>query len=94
MFGLGFPELIVILIIWVIPGTIGALLAKRKARSMSGWFFLCAFFQPAIIVIAFLSPKKEVRGKYRECPSCKEFVRWKATICKHCRTQLSPMLDI
>lgn len=44
MFGIGVPELVVILIIWGIPGTIGALIAKSKGRSAVGWFFLSAFF--------------------------------------------------
>ncbi len=93
MFGLGFPELIIMLIIWGIPGTIGALLAKSKGRSAVGWFFLSAFFWLPIVVVILLPAVKEVSGKYRECPSCKEFVKWRAAICKHCGTALSPLLD-
>lgn len=93
MFGLGLPELIVMLIVWGIPGTIGALLAKNKGRSTVGWFFLSAFFWIPIVIVLLLPPVKEVSGKYRECPSCKEFVKWRATLCKHCKTVLLPLPD-
>jgi len=93
MFGIGFAELIIILIVWGIPGTIGALLAKSKGRSAVGWFFLSAFFWLPIIVVILLPPVKEISGKYRECPSCKEFVKWRAVICRHCGTTLSPLPD-
>ena len=90
MFGIGVPELIIILIILGIPGTIGALLAKSKGRSAVGWFFLSAIFCLSILVVILLPPIKEVPGKYRECPSCKEIVKWNAIICKHCKTELAP----
>jgi hypothetical protein len=91
MFGFGVPELIVVLIIWVVPGTIGTLLAKGKGRNSLGWFFLCAIFWFPILIVLLLPPLREVQGKYRECPACKEFVKWRAIVCKHCRTELSPM---
>jgi hypothetical protein len=90
MGGIGVPELIIILIIWVIPGTIGAILAKNKGRNAVGWFFLSAIFWFPIIIVIFLPPVKEVPGKYRECPSCREIVKWNAIICKHCKSELAP----
>lgn len=96
MYGIGYPELIIILIMLIIlgiPGTIGARLAKSKGRSAVGWFILSALFWLPILVVLFLPPVKEVPGTYRECPVCKEFVKWKAAVCKHCGTALSPMMD-
>jgi hypothetical protein len=90
MFGsIGVPELILLAIL-CIPGAIGAAIAASKGRSAVGWFFLCAFFWIPILVVIFLPPIKEVPGRYRQCPSCKEFIKWGATICKHCGTSLSP----
>jgi hypothetical protein len=89
MFGIGIPELIILLIIWGIPGTIGAVLAKNKGRNAIGWFVLCALFWIPIVIVILLPPIKQVPGKYLECPACKEFVKWNALICKHCKTDLS-----
>jgi hypothetical protein len=89
MFGIGVPEFIIILVIWVLPGTIGAILAKNKGRSGFLWFVICALFWLPIFIVMFLPPVKEVPGKFRECPSCREFVKWNAIICKHCKTELS-----
>ena len=90
MFGISGPELVVILVILVIPGTIGAVLAKNKGRSIIGWFILSAIFYLPILIVLLLPPIKEVPGKYRECPLCKEFVKWNALLCKHCKTELTP----
>jgi hypothetical protein len=64
----------VIMIFWVIPGTIGAIIAKNKGRSAVGWFFFSAIFWLPIVIVIFLPPTKEVPGKYRECQSCREIV--------------------
>jgi hypothetical protein len=92
MFGIGSFELIIILIImlliWFVPGIIGAYIAGMKGRSKLGWFFICAIFPLCIIAIIFLPPAKEIAGKYKQCPACKEFVKWGAIICKHCRSEI------
>jgi hypothetical protein len=63
MFGIGVPELIVIMIFWVIPGTIGAIIAKNKGRSAVGWFFFSAiFWLPIVIVIFCLRQKKSLEN--------------------------------
>ncbi len=84
----GIPELILVALLCTL-GAIGAAIAATKGRSAIGWFFLCAFFWPLFLVI-FLPPVKEVPGRFRQCPACKEFVKWDATLCKHCRTVLTP----
>ncbi len=95
MFGISIPELILsFLIIWGIPGTIGALIAKNKGRDAVGWFILSAFFWLPIFIVILLPPAKEVPGKLRECPSCKEFVKWNAIICKHCKSELTPKANV
>ena len=94
MFGIGVPELIIALMVWGLPGAIGALLAKNKGRSVFWWFVISALFWFPIIIVIFLSPVKEVPGKFRECPACREFVKWNAIICKHCKSELSPIKNL
>jgi len=93
MFGIGLTELIIIvfiiLLVCFVPGIIGAYIAGMKGRNQLGWFFICAIFPLCIIAIIFLPPAKEIEGKYKQCPACKEFVKWGATICKHCRSELT-----
>lgn len=89
MFGFGVPEFLVALVVWGLPGTIGALLAKNKGRNVIWWFAISALFWFPIIIVIFLSPVKEVPGKFRECPSCREFVKWHAKICKHCKSEFA-----
>ncbi len=85
--GLGTPELI-LFTICIIPGTLGAYLAKQKGRNIVGWFFLSTVFWFSIFIVILLPPVREVIGEYRECPSCKEFIKWKAIVCKHCQTKI------
>jgi hypothetical protein len=87
MFGIGLPELI-ILFSFSIPAIVGGLLAKSKGRSVFAWFILCYIFLFPIIILLFLHPLKEVEGKYRQCPKCREIIEWRAQICKHCKSDI------
>jgi hypothetical protein len=71
-----------------VPAIMGALLAKSKGRSVFGWFILSGLFWLPIIILLFLPPAREVEGKYRECPKCKEIIKWQASFCKHCQNNI------
>lgn len=70
MFGIGSFEDIIILIIglliWVVPGIVGALIAGNKGRSKSSWFAICVICPLCIILIIVLSPAKEIEGEYQK----------------------------
>ena len=86
---MGVPELL-LLAVMCFSGGIGGHLAGLKGRNQVGWFLLCAFVWLAIFIVLYLPPIKEVPGKYRQCPSCKELVKWYANLCKHCGTAVAP----
>ncbi len=91
MFGIGFQEFIIIFVmisVFAIPGIAGAWLAGTKGRSRIGWFFLCMISPFLIILIIMAGPAKEVKGKHKQCPACREYIKWGAKICRHCHTSI------
>lgn len=92
MFGIGAPEISILLFIFawfVIPGIIGATIAGRRGRSRFLWFILSAVIPILLFVPLFLRPARPVRGRYKECPYCAEIILERATVCKHCHKDLS-----
>ncbi len=73
-----------IFIFFGVPGIIAARLAFTKGRNPLGWFLLCFFFPPTLMVLLFQGPLREVPGHHRQCPACHEFLPWKNTVCKYC----------
>ena len=92
MFGIGLPELIIIILL-LTPAIIGGVLASSKGRSVLAWVLLSLFFWFAPIILLFLQPLKEVEGKYRECPKCKEIIKWHAQVCKHCHSEIETVIE-
>ena len=72
----------------LIPGVIGAILARARGRNAVVWFLLSTFFWFSVLVILLLPPAKEVPGRFRQCSSCMEYVNWAAAICRHCGSAL------
>jgi len=75
------------LVVW---GLIGAGIARGKGRSKVGWFIGCGLLPLLVIVLLFLKQAGEVRGQVRQCPSCKEFIKWNATVCRYCNQKMVP----
>jgi len=87
------PEVIffiLVLVVALLLGIVGAWLAEDKGRSRLGWFVLCTICPLFIIPIALLGPKEQIEGVFKQCPSCKEFIKWETKVCKHCRTPIQP----
>lgn len=79
---------IFIAVFFLLPGLIGARLAWSKGRSPFIWFLLNFLFPPTLMVTLFQKPLRAVPGHYRQCPKCKEFVKWREAVCKYCQTEL------
>ena len=75
-----------LLVLFLITGGIGALIAGSKGRSQWGWFLLCFFFSFLAIIILLCLPsiKREDFDITKKCPKCAERVLEEAVVCKHC----------
>lgn len=67
----------------VVAGITGAVLARPKGRSPLLWFILCAVMPLLVIAIALL-PKVIAKGITKQCPHCAEIIKEDATVCKYC----------
>lgn len=79
-----------ILIVMLTPCIIGAFFAYQRGRNIIGWGVLSALFPIFLLVIYFHKPLREVRGGFKHCSSCGEFIKWKAVSCKYCGTEQLP----
>ena len=75
------------IILAVVAGIVGAILARPKGRSPILWFILCAIIPLLIIAIAML-PSVVAKGFTKQCPHCAEIIKEDATRCKHCGVNL------
>jgi len=65
----------------------GATLARNRGRNIVGWAVLCAIFPIFLLVVYFERPLREVRGGFRRCASCGEFIISQASVCKYCNAE-------
>jgi hypothetical protein len=71
------------IILIVVAGIVGAILARPKGRSPILWFLLCAIVPLLVIAIALL-PSVVSKGITKKCPHCSEVIKEDATVCKYC----------
>jgi hypothetical protein len=76
-------------IFFLLPGIIGARIAWTKGRNFLLWFAINTLFPPTLMITIFQGPARPVPGHYRRCPKCGEYGKWRETVCRFCKTELT-----
>jgi uncharacterized OB-fold protein len=93
--------ILLVLILCLLFGLAGSLIAAGKGRSAAAWFILGLVLGPFSLIVAFLpsatrlDERRAVRHgysqEYRKCPHCGEAVRQEAHKCRHCGSPIHPL---
>ncbi len=75
------------IIISVVFGVVGSILAQTKGRSQILWFTLCAVI-PLLVIAVLMLPAIAAAGVTKKCSHCAEIVKEDATMCKYCGMRL------
>jgi hypothetical protein len=74
-------------LICLVSGLVGAVIASRKGSSFPIWFVISALI-PVLGPIAALLYRRESETPLRECPSCGAALRIYDAMCMRCGTDL------
>ncbi|HSB32734.1 MAG TPA: double zinc ribbon domain-containing protein [Candidatus Sulfobium mesophilum] len=75
------------LLIFVLAGLAGALIADKKGRDRLTWGLVCFFLPPAVFLLFFLPPVL-AQGRTKSCPYCKRVISFNDTACRFCKREL------
>jgi predicted RNA-binding Zn-ribbon protein involved in translation (DUF1610 family) len=73
---------------WICCGIGASVIANAKNRSWFDWLFLGMLLGPLAIFIVGFMPTWHAPVRHKRCPSCAEYVKQEAIVCKHCGREL------
>ena len=84
-------------ILWIFVAVIAARIASNKGRSFRSWLIYGFFLSPIALIHSIIleedtyqTTKLSVTGQsLKKCPSCGEFVRQEASVCRYCGKEFS-----
>ena len=78
------PPALYVALIMSIPALAGGWLARGRGMMWPFWGILCGIFPVFLLMVWFTKPKKEVKGFFRRCGECGEWIKWKEEPCRYC----------
>ena len=78
-----------IILLYLVPAAFaatGGVMAHNRGRNPVLWGLCSAVFPICIMIVWFEKPKKEVKGHFRRCSSCCEWIKWAEDPCRYCGT--------
>lgn len=80
------PVFLIFLVV-IAAGMFGGFMAADRGRRVYFWCLLCALLPPFLLLLYFAKPLHEVEGMFRKCSRCGEFIKWRAPVCKYCKSE-------
>lgn len=80
------PVLFLFMVV-LVAGMTGGFMAADRGRKVVAWCLLCALLPPFLLLLYFARPLCEVEGIFRKCSKCGELIKYRATVCKYCRSE-------
>lgn len=78
----------------IITGIVGGIIARRKGRNPILWFILCAIV-PLLVAVVIALPPLVSKGYTKKCSYCAEIIKEDAMVCKHCgKEQPTEMIKV
>lgn len=79
-------------VVWLLLGCVTGGIAWSRGHSFPGWWLFGLLFFPLALPMALTLPRnvpvldrrREAEGQWKRCPSCAEFVRQAAVVCRSC----------
>jgi len=78
-----------IVVFFLVPGIVGAWISWTKGRNPLIWFLINGLFPPTLMIVFFQGPVRPVEGHYRQCSKCREYSKWRESVCRFCQTDLT-----
>lgn len=80
------PALFLFLVV-LVAGISGGIMAADRGRRVAVWCTLCALLPPLLLFLYVAKPLREVEGIFKKCLKCGELIKWRATVCKFCKSE-------
>ncbi|MEW6109058.1 MAG: double zinc ribbon domain-containing protein [Nitrospirota bacterium] len=72
-----------LLILQILAGIAGGIIANKKGRNYAIWSILCFIF-PALILIVLILPPLLTKGRTKRCANCAGIISEDETVCRYC----------